>query len=171
MAKLEQRKWALALPKKIFLAAVVFAAFTSSLSLICGVAVSRELGNLPVDFLFNAQAQAFGSGLLAYQQSYGFFDDIPDESWKLMQQRALKSSSSHYGNPSLPETTDDNPGEGYLNKLQVSGRFQESGHEDDLCLIYHPFVPLTCFLAARLYLPSSQSCRPAGNRSQVDLRP
>jgi hypothetical protein len=92
-----QRKWTWSLPKKIFLAAVIFDAFTSSPSLICGVSVSRELGNLPVDFLFNAQAQAFlGSGFLAYQQSYRFLDDIPDESWKLIQQRAPKSSSSRY---------------------------------------------------------------------------
>jgi hypothetical protein len=164
--KLERKKWTWTLPRTLFLAAVVFAAFTSSLLLICGVAVSRELGNLPDDFLLSAQSKVhLGSTFLAYQQSYGFFDDIPDESWILMQQRALKSS--HYGSPGLPEITDEkNPDEDYLSNLQVSGRFQES-----LCLIRHPLVRLTCFLAARLYLPSSQSCRPAGKRTQVDLRP
>jgi hypothetical protein len=124
MADLERRQWTWTLPKKLFLASVVFATVTSSLLLICGVSVSRELGNLPDDFLINAQAKELGSTLLAYQQSYGFFDDIPDESWKLMQQRALKSS--HYGNPGLPETTDKNPDEDYLNNLQVSGQFQET---------------------------------------------
>jgi hypothetical protein len=124
MAELERRQWTLTLPRKLFFAAVVFAVFTSSLSLICGVPASRDLGNWTDEILLNAQAKAFGSTFLAYQQSYGFFDDVPDESWKLMQQRALKSS--HYGNPGLPETADENPDEGYLNNLQVSARFQET---------------------------------------------
>jgi hypothetical protein len=126
MAELERRKRTWALPKKIFFAAVVFAAITSSFSLISGVSVSRELGNFPDDFILNAQAKEFGPGILAYQQSYGFFDDIPDESWKLMQRRAHKFSFSHYSNPSLPEATDANPEVGFLNNLQVSGRFQET---------------------------------------------
>jgi hypothetical protein len=123
MAELERRKRTWALPKKIFLAAVAFAAFTSSLSLTFGVSISRELGILPDDSLLDAQgARVLGSTFLAYQQSYGFFDDIPDESWKLMQQRAQKSPSSQYSNPGLPETTDEE----YLKNLQVSGRFEES---------------------------------------------
>jgi hypothetical protein len=106
------------LTRKLFLAAVVFATSTSSLSLFLEVSISSELGNLPDDILFNAQANVLGSTFLAYQQSYGFFDDISDDSWKLMQQRALKSS--HNGNPGLAETTDENPVEDYLNSLQVS---------------------------------------------------
>jgi hypothetical protein len=171
MAERERRKRTLSLPRKISIAIVILAAFTSSLSLIWGVSVNRELGNLPDDFLLSAQhAKGLGSTFLAYQQSYGFFDDIPDESWKLMQQHALKTSSSQYSYPGLPEATDE-----YLNNLQVSGRFpQESGDEGDLRHLSSSsfrFVRLTCFLAARLYLPSSQSCRPAGERTQVDLRP
>ena len=175
MAEQERRKWTLSLPRKISVAIIVLAAFTSSLSLICGVSVSRELGNLPDDFLLNAQARALGSTFLAYQQSYGFFDDIPDESWKLMQQHALKSLSFHYRDPSLPEATVANPEKGFLNNMQVSGRFQETKTTFVIYLcrpfVLLTFVRLTCVLAARIYLPSSQSCRPAGERPQVDLRP
>jgi hypothetical protein len=142
MAEQERRKWTWALPKKMFLAAVGFAAITSLISLICGVSVSREVGNLPDDFLLNAQARVLGSTFLAYQQSFGFFDDIPDKSWRLMQQRALKSSSSQYSNPGLPETTDE-----YLKNLQVSGRFQKSGDEGDLCHVYSPSFRSTNMLS------------------------
>jgi hypothetical protein len=41
---------------------------------------------------------------LSSRESYGFLDDIPDESWKLMQERAR--SSRMYANP-------ENPDEGY----------------------------------------------------------
>jgi hypothetical protein len=65
------------------------------------------------------------SGLsLASQQSYGFFDDIADESWKLMQQRAW--SSLHVIGEALPEIRHSNNDEdttvvsSYLNNLQVS---------------------------------------------------
>jgi hypothetical protein len=128
MAKLERRKWTRAHPKNFFLAAVFFAACSSSLSLIFLVSVSRESGTLPgEDFLLSTQARVLGrSTVLAYQQSYGFFDDIPDESWKLMQQRALKFSSLNYGNSAFTETTADNPDESYLRNMQVSSRLQWS---------------------------------------------
>lgn len=168
MAELERRKGTCERPKKVFLAAVVFAALTSSLSLICGVSVSRELGNLPDDFLLNVQAGVLGSTFLAYQQSYGFFDDIPDESWKLMQQRAQKSLSFFNDNPGLPETIDENADEGYLNNLQVSGRFRRPfSYSSSIRLT----ITFSCLLAARVYLPSSKSCGSAGKRAQVDLRP
>jgi hypothetical protein len=38
---------------------------------------------------------------LASRQSYGFFDDIQDDSWKIMQERARSSIS--YANPENPE--------------------------------------------------------------------
>jgi hypothetical protein len=60
---------------------------------------------------------------LSSRQSYGFLDDIPDDSWKLLQERARASTS--YANP-------DNPEEGhqysnvhwYLNNLQVRERLR-----------------------------------------------
>jgi hypothetical protein len=61
---------------------------------------------------------------LASQQSYGFFNDITDESWKLMQQRAR--SSLHVKGQALPEIlnsgNDEDPTvvSSYLNNLQVS---------------------------------------------------
>lgn len=61
---------------------------------------------------------------LASQQSYGFFNDITDESWKLMQQRAW--SSLHVKGQALPEIRNSNNDEdptvvsSYLNNLQVS---------------------------------------------------
>jgi hypothetical protein len=55
--------------------------------------------------------------LLAYEQSYGFFDSIHDESWKLMQQRAR--ASVQYGNPLQPDLGHENPTLWYMNNLQV----------------------------------------------------
>jgi hypothetical protein len=53
--------------------------------------------------------------LLSNKQSNGFFDDIMDGSWRIMQQRAR--SSDQYEFPSEPETE---PKMWYLNNLQVS---------------------------------------------------
>jgi hypothetical protein len=61
---------------------------------------------------------------LASQQSYGFFNDITDKSWKLMQERAW--SSLHVKAQALPEilhsSNDEDPTvlSSYLNNLQVS---------------------------------------------------
>lgn len=61
---------------------------------------------------------------LASQHSYGFFSDITDESWRLMQQRAW--SSLHVKGQALPEIVHSSDHENptvvasYLNSLQVS---------------------------------------------------
>jgi hypothetical protein len=62
--------------------------------------------------------------LIAYQQSYGFFDDILDHNWRLMQERAW--SSLHVKVQALPDilhsSNHENPTlvSSYLNNLQVS---------------------------------------------------
>jgi hypothetical protein len=67
---------------------------------------------------------------LASQQSYGFFNDIPDESWRLMQRRAR--TSLHLKGQALPEifhsSNHENPNvvSSYLNNLQVSVVLQYS---------------------------------------------
>jgi mannosyltransferase OCH1-like enzyme len=53
---------------------------------------------------------------LAYTQSYGVFNDITDDSWKLMQQRA--NSFVQYSDPAWPETGYGDPVMWYLNNLQ-----------------------------------------------------
>jgi hypothetical protein len=55
--------------------------------------------------------------LLAKSQSYGYFDDIPDNSWKLMQERAR--SSVQYMHPLQPEYGHEDPILWYMNNLQV----------------------------------------------------
>lgn len=57
------------------------------------------------------------SSSLASQQSYGFFNDIVDESWRLMQRRArtslhVKGQASKHEHPNSVSS--------YLNNLQVS---------------------------------------------------
>jgi hypothetical protein len=60
---------------------------------------------------------------IAYQQSYGFFDDILDHNWRLMQERAW--SSLHVKGQALPDilhsSNHENPTlvSSYLNNLQV----------------------------------------------------
>jgi hypothetical protein len=61
---------------------------------------------------------------LAYQQSYGFFNDILDHNWRLMQERAW--SSLHVKGQALPyilhSSNHENPTlvSSYLNNMQVS---------------------------------------------------
>ena len=55
------------------------------------------------------------STLLAYQQSFGFFDDIPDHAWRRVQQRAR--TTSRYRNASWPADGYTNPGRWYAHNL------------------------------------------------------
>jgi hypothetical protein len=59
---------------------------------------------------------------LASQQSYGFFNDIPDDSWSLMQRRARTSLGQAPLPDILPSSNHENPNivSSYLNNLQVS---------------------------------------------------
>lgn len=54
---------------------------------------------------------------LASRQSYGFFDDIVDDSWKLMQERAR--SSVNYIDRAQLERDHKYPGSWYMQNLQV----------------------------------------------------
>ena len=53
---------------------------------------------------------------LAYIQSYGFFDDIPDAAWKRMQQRSRMAI--RYRNATYPEDGSERPGWWYAHNLQ-----------------------------------------------------
>jgi hypothetical protein len=57
---------------------------------------------------------------LSSRQSYGFFDDILDDSWKIMQERARASSS--YSNRENPEEFFKYPMHWYMSNLQVCER-------------------------------------------------
>lgn len=57
---------------------------------------------------------------LSSQHSYGFFDDIPDDSWKIMQERARSSGS--YSNRENPEQAYQYTMYWYMNNLQVRER-------------------------------------------------
>jgi hypothetical protein len=56
--------------------------------------------------------------LLATRQSYGVFTNIPDDGWRIMQQRARTSIKYMY--PDTPEIGYQDPKMWYLNNLQVS---------------------------------------------------
>jgi hypothetical protein len=55
---------------------------------------------------------------LSAKESYGWFDDIPNEGWQLMKLRAR--TAIQYTNPWKPQTGYDDPIMWYLNNLQVS---------------------------------------------------
>jgi hypothetical protein len=55
---------------------------------------------------------------ISSKESYGWFDDIPDEGWKLMKLRAR--TAVQYMNPYQPQTGYQDPIMWYLNNLQVS---------------------------------------------------
>jgi hypothetical protein len=55
---------------------------------------------------------------LSAKESYGWFDDIPDEGWQLMKLRAR--TAIQYMNPWKPQTGYEDPIMWYLNNLQVS---------------------------------------------------
>lgn len=53
---------------------------------------------------------------LAYRQSFGFFDDIPDAAWRRMQRRAR--TARRYRNLTYPEEGFERPGWWYAHNLQ-----------------------------------------------------
>jgi hypothetical protein len=55
---------------------------------------------------------------LSAKESYGWFNDIPEEGWQLMKLRAR--TAVQYMNPWKPQTGYENPIMWYLNNLQVS---------------------------------------------------
>ncbi len=55
---------------------------------------------------------------LSAKESYGWFDDIPDEGWQLMKLRAR--TAIQYMNPWKPQTGYEDPIMWYLNNVQVS---------------------------------------------------
>jgi hypothetical protein len=58
---------------------------------------------------------------ISSKESYGWFDDVPDEGWKLMKLRAR--TAVQYANPYQPQTGYEDPIMWYLNNLQVSRLF------------------------------------------------
>jgi hypothetical protein len=54
---------------------------------------------------------------LSSRQSYGFLDDITDDSWKLLQERVR--SSTMYANPENPAEGYQSPMHWYMKNLQV----------------------------------------------------
>jgi hypothetical protein len=72
---------------------------------------------------------------LAKSQSYGYFDDIPNNSWTLMQERAR--SSVQYMRPKEPEFGYETPILWYLNNLQVSALYGMNGRKLTFSLKYN----------------------------------
>jgi hypothetical protein len=58
------------------------------------------------------------SSSISSKESYGWFDDIPDEGWKIMKLRARTSDQYMY--PYQPQFGYNNPVLWYLDNLQVS---------------------------------------------------
>jgi hypothetical protein len=61
------------------------------------------------------------SSSISSKESYGWFNDIPDEGWKLMKLRA--NLAVQYMHPYQPQTGYENPVLWYSDNLQVSTLF------------------------------------------------
>jgi hypothetical protein len=73
---------------------------------------------LPIDPLIPSRPS---STSLAYSQSYGFFSNISDRNWKLIQQRSQRAHSLVEQEPRLtPGSNRDSPSMWYPNDLEVS---------------------------------------------------
>jgi hypothetical protein len=88
---------------------------------------SISFGDCEEATMYGAQANAlFGSSVsvtpsMSARESFGWFDDIPEEGWRLMKLRA--QTAVQYMNPWKPQTGYENPILWYLDNLQVSRLF------------------------------------------------
>jgi hypothetical protein len=73
--------------------------------------------HMMVENKLNGPIKSQTTPTLSSRQSYGFFDDIPDGSWKLLQERAR--ASHMYANPENPEEGYQYPMFWYMSNLQV----------------------------------------------------
>jgi hypothetical protein len=125
--KRERQHWLT--PSKLILIILSIAIFLSSLSLYHAVTYS-ECGS--DDFVHNDDAtattllQLFISSpaavltSLASRQSYGLFNDIPDQRWHLMRERAHRDHTYVPKDPSsTPKIRHDNPIIEYLSNVEV----------------------------------------------------
>jgi hypothetical protein len=113
-------------PSQLVLIALTIAIFLNSLSLFGAVTSS----GCDSDFFHNdvttllpllVSSPAVLSTSLASQQSYGLFNDIPDERWELMRRRAHEEQRRHVQKDlfTMPEIRHDNPIIEYLSNLEV----------------------------------------------------
>jgi hypothetical protein len=115
LSKRQQKrsKWHLTHLTAAFAAAICFA------SLVRRGAFSNcddDVNNMKVDNLRQLNGQK-RTPSLSSRQSYEFFDDITDDSWTIMQERARSSSS--YSNPENPEEGSNDQMYWYMGNLQV----------------------------------------------------
>jgi hypothetical protein len=90
---------------------------------VCGLLYGTFVTNCDVDYyskqLLGVTSSTIASSLgysLAAKQSYGFFNDIPDEGWRRMQEKARNMVQYRY--PKTPEVGFQNPIMWYLDNLQ-----------------------------------------------------
>jgi hypothetical protein len=90
---------------------------------------SSSLGSCGEATMHGAQEAALGlaesrvrmATSLSSKESYGWFDNIPEEGWQLMKQRARTAVQYMY--PLKPQTGYENPIMWYLDNIQVSRPF------------------------------------------------
>jgi hypothetical protein len=71
------------------------------------------------------------SASLAYRQSYGFFNDISDQNWRLIQQRAQRVHTLvEQEHRLMPGSSRDSPSMWYPNDLEVSPSLDRQETED-----------------------------------------
>jgi hypothetical protein len=123
---LKRQQW-LITPSQLVLIALVIAILLSSLSLFHAVTYS-ECGSYIVHndvatllpLFVSSPAVASVSTSLASQQSYGLFNDIPDQRWELMRKRAHEEHTYVQKElSSMPKIRHDNPIIEYLSNLEV----------------------------------------------------
>jgi hypothetical protein len=106
--------------RKMLATIAVSVAFFSSVTL-----YSTSFGSYGEAAMYGVQEPSMLAGSrvrmatsLSAKESYGWFDDIPDEGWQLMKLRAR--TAIQYMNPWKPQTGYEDPIMWYLNNLQVS---------------------------------------------------
>jgi hypothetical protein len=109
----KRSKWHLAHLTAAFAVVLGFLSFSRLGTLTsCDRDVNMEVGN--PSLLSNGRKY---TPSLASRQSYGFFDDIQDDSWKLMQERARSSIS--YADQENPEAFHENAMYWLMSNLMV----------------------------------------------------
>jgi hypothetical protein len=109
---------------QLILIALVIAVILSQLSLFHAV-INAECSSsfVDTDWEVLTSSPSVVSTSLAFKQSYGLFNDIPDQRWELMRKGAHDEHGYALTNPSSkPKIEHDNPIIEYLSKIEVRSK-------------------------------------------------
>jgi hypothetical protein len=127
----KRRSWSYNRPQELILLALFIAVLLSSISLFRSATLSDwnvDHDCLSIDPPILSRPS---SASLAYRQSYGFFNDISDQNWRLIQQRAQRVHTLvEQEHRLMPGSSRDSPSMWYPNDLEVSPSLDRQETED-----------------------------------------